>query len=268
DLAAGVMAEIRLRAQLAARERMQAQLVEATREAERANHAKSDFLNRMSHELRTPLNSIIGFANLILQRGGSRPASERTYIERIRDNGMHLLGLINEVLDIARVESGHLEITLGIVDVGALVRGVIAQLESRVAGTPVSLRAEVPEDMRAITSDEVRLRQVLINLVGNALKFTQEGSVTVRVTADAQGTPCTIAVVDTGIGIPAERLQAIFEPFEQADASTSVRFGGTGLGLAISRDLCRLMGCALHVESVVGRGSTFTIELPERPPRP
>jgi signal transduction histidine kinase len=122
--------------------------------------------------------------------------------------------------------------------------------------------------MRAITSDEVRLRQVLINLVGNALKFTQEGSVTVRVTADAQGTPCTIAVVDTGIGIPAERLQAIFEPFEQADASTSVRFGGTGLGLAISRDLCRLMGCALHVESVVGRGSTFTIELPERPPRP
>ena len=232
--------------------------------AEAASRAKSDFLARMSHELRTPLNSIIGFANVLRKnrQGTLRPA-EVNYLERVYANGTHLLGIINDILDLSKVEAGKVEVTVAPVDLGALVRETLAEL----AGEPhpgVALCAEVPPGA-TVETDAAKLKQVVINLVGNALKFTERGSVTVCVETDAAGQARAILVRDTGIGIPQDRRQAIFEAFEQAEATTARRYGGTGLGLAITRSLCALLGARLSVESDVGVGSTFRVAFAARP---
>jgi signal transduction histidine kinase len=234
--------------------------------AEEANRAKSGFLARMSHELRTPLNAVIGFTNVLLrnQHGRLEP-DEITYLGRISSNGRHLLGLINEVLDLAKIEAGHETVDLEPVSLGALVRDTVAELDVRATGASVRLQAFVSADLSEVVTDEAKLKQVLINLIGNAIKFTPPaGCVTVRVVCDSptRRAAC-IEVEDTGIGIPEGRLGAIFDAFAQADDQTSRRFGGTGLGLSISRKLCDLLGYDLLVHSEVGVGSTFTILLNE-----
>jgi signal transduction histidine kinase len=217
----------------------------------------------MSHELRTPLNAIIGFSNVLGKdkRGVLNPLETR-YVSRIGANATHLLSLINQVLDLAKIEAQHLEVTEGPLDVGALAASVAQQLEGQLDGRPVTLQTEIPEAVAIISTDAEKLRQVLINLVGNALKFTRKGSVTVRVVTDAKThVPTRVEVSDTGIGIPSDHLETIFGAFEQGGTGVAREFGGTGLGLAISRALCHALGFDLVVRSTVGVGSTFRVEL-------
>src|ERR1035438_2186731 len=240
---------------------------EAMRQARDAgggpSRTKSRFLAKMSHERRTPLNSVIGFASILLKNktGNLRP-SDLNFLERIQANGKHLLVLINEILDLSKIEARKIELQLAPVALDNLVRETIAQQEGLVRDRPVQLLADLPASVAVIQADADKLRQVIINLIGNALKFTERGSVTVRVvTNPADHQPVRIEVIDTGIGIPKEKLGVIFEAFQQADASTARKYGGTGLGLTISQALCQLMGCRIEVTSEVGCGSTFGVVL-------
>ena len=250
------------------------QAEEATRlakeEAEAANRAKTHFLANMSHELRTPLNSVIGFTNILLKNQEDNLNDKQiTFLERVLSNGRHLLQLINEVLDLAKVEAGRMELEIEEVDLDEMVRETLAQLEGQVRakkGDRVELRPEVPDGLETLETDRAKLKQVIINLVGNALKFTEDGEVAVIVEAGGNGNKArAIHVRDTGIGIPEDRLEAIFEAFQQADSSTSRKYGGTGLGLTISRSICQMLGYDMDVSSEVGEGSTFSILLgPDR----
>jgi signal transduction histidine kinase len=231
--------------------------------AEAASRAKSEFLAMMSHELRTPLNSVIGFSNVLLRnRGGNLRERDLLYLQRIRAGGQRLLSLINEVLDLSKIEAGRMRVERAPVAVGDLVEDTIASFEGQLRDRPVALEAEIPERLSPIMTDPAKLLQVLTNLIGNAIKFTERGRVLVLVHADpASRRPERIDVIDTGIGIPIERQQAIFDAFEQADSSTARQFGGTGLGLAVSKSLCDLMGYQLEVRSEVGAGSVFSVIL-------
>jgi PAS domain S-box-containing protein len=261
--AAGITGVAVFEKDVTARRRTQLALRMAKEEAEKANQAKSQFLASMSHELRTPLNSVIGFTNILLKnRSGNLVDQDLSFLERIIANGKHLLELINEVLDLAKIEAGRTELDVDTVQLSELVGDTLSQLEGQVREKDVALRARIPDGLGSIRTDPSKLKQVIINLVGNALKFTRQGEVAVEVQALEDGrTPSSISVRDTGIGIPPDRLQAIFEAFQQADKDTNREFGGTGLGLTISRSLCQLMGYDLRVESEVGKGSTFTILL-------
>jgi PAS domain S-box-containing protein len=232
--------------------------------AESANRTKSEFMTRMNHELRTPLTAIIGFSRVLLQgKEGSLPPGVQRYVERIRVNGMHLLSLINQILDVAKVEAGRMELDLDNVSVDALVRDTLAMLETTAEAKGLTVRGELPIRVTPIVTDEGKLRQILINLVGNAIKFTNEGEVCVRVATDpVTHRPLSITVEDTGIGIPHDRQRKVFDPFEQGDSSTRRQFGGTGLGLAIVRTFAGLIGARVSVESQVGRGTAFTVTLP------
>jgi PAS domain S-box-containing protein len=245
------------------RKRAEEAMRQARDAAEEASRTKSQFLANMSHELRTPLNSVIGFAGILLKNktGNLRP-TDLNFLDRIQANGKHLLVLINEILDLSKIEARKIELQLAPVALDDLVRETIAQQEGLVRDRPVQLLAELPATVAVIQADADKLRQVIINLIGNALKFTERGSVTVRVvTNPVDHQPVRIEVIDTGIGIPKEKLGVIFEAFQQADASTARKYGGTGLGLTISQALCQLMGCRIEVTSEVGRGSTFSVVL-------
>ena len=216
----------------------------------------------MSHELRTPLNAIIGFTNLLLKRlGASSCQQQQDYLTRVQTNGLHLLALINTLLDLARIEAGQESLTLEPVAVSSLVQDVMRQMEAQVPHE-VQFRADLPPVIALLQADSAKLKQVLINLVGNACKFTERGHVTVRVHAEP-GTcvPTCIEVVDTGVGIPPEQLATIFERFQQGDSRLARKYPGTGLGLAIVRALCDLMGYRVEVDTGVGRGSTFRVLL-------
>ena len=238
--------------------------------AESANRTKSEFMTRMNHELRTPLTAIIGFSRVLLQgKEGALSAGAQQYAERIRANGMHLLSLINQILDVAKVEAGRMELELEKVPLDALVKETLAMLESTAETKGITLRRELPAELKPLITDAGKLRQILINLVGNAIKFTSAGEVCVRVTADpVSGRPLSIAVSDTGIGIPPDRLRKVFEPFEQGDSSTRREFGGTGLGLSIVRTFAGLIGARIALDSEVGKGTTFTLWLPIAPTLP
>ena len=244
---------------------IQASLEQARDAANAASRAKSAFLASMSHELRTPLNSIIGFSQQVLKnRHGGLHQKDQLFLERVARNGMHLLSLINRILDLSKIEAGRFAMHPASTDIGALVRETVLLLEGElvpVGGSAPELRVIIPASLLPLETDGEQLRQVLINLVSNALRFTPEGSVTVAVEADATHRPTAVVVRDTGIGIPSERLDAIFEPFEQATVTTARDYGGTGLGLAISRSICTLLGATLEVTSTVGAGSEFRIQL-------
>jgi PAS domain S-box-containing protein len=232
--------------------------------AESANRMKSEFMTRMNHELRTPLTAIIGFSKVLLAgKEGPLTPNAHLYAERIRANGMHLLSLINQILDVAKVEAGRMELEMETVAVHLLVRDTIAMLESTAVAKGIALRGRVPDVVAPIVTDAGKLRQILINLIGNAIKFTNDGEVRVTVETDGDSNePVSISVRDTGIGIAPDRQQKVFEPFEQGDSSTRREFGGTGLGLSIVKTFAELIGAAIEVESELGKGTTFTVWLP------
>ena len=239
----------------------QAELQEALFSAQEANRSKSEFLASMSHELRTPLNSIIGFTSLLLKnRGGELRTRDLDFLGRVDRNGRHLLDLIDRLLDLSRIEAGRMELDFEPVVLGDLVRETLEELRPLADQKGLTLEADVPSDLVLVKTDRARLKQVLINLVGNGLKFTQIGGVAVRL-ARRTDQRVSIVVRDSGIGIPGERLAAVFEAFEQGEGGASRQFDGTGLGLAISRSLCQLLGFELLAESQLERGSTFTLVL-------
>ena len=230
---------------------------------ERANRLKSEFLASVSHELRTPMNAIIGYTKLMLDGlDGDLTEQQTADLERVVQAADNLLGLINGLLDLAKIEAGKMELNAEEVDIPLVIDDVIELMRAGADAKSLSIRAEVASTLPTAWADRARIRQVLVNLVANAVKFTEHGGVTIRATI-VDGW-ITIAVVDTGVGIPPEAQTYIFDEFRQVDASTTRRYGGTGLGLAISKRLIALHGGRIWVESTVGAGSTFLFTLPVR----
>jgi adenylate cyclase len=242
-----------------------AQLELARDEAMAATRAKSQFLTNMSHELRTPLNAIIGITEMLkeeAEEAGDEPRVEP--LDRIGHAGTHLLALINEILDLAKIEAGKLELHPEEVELRILMTELFKTAEPLAAKNNNRLEVEIAQDLGRMQTDSVRLRQVVLNMLSNACKFTRDGTVTLRASrlTEPGGDSVMISVQDTGIGMTEEQRGKLFQEFSQADSSTTRKFGGTGLGLAISRRLCRLMGGDISVQSEVGAGSTFTVLLP------
>ena len=240
-----------------------AQLRVLNAELEQASRAKSNFLASMSHELRTPMNAILGFTEMIRDGlYGEIPPEIQEPVSDIHTCGKQLLGLINNVLDLSKIEAGHMELALGEYVVEDIVSTVKLSLRSLAATKGLDLVTTVSPDLPLCVGDGKRITQCLMNLAGNALKFTREGRVEIR--AELEGENLLFAVADTGIGIPADQIDGIFEEFRQADATVSRDFGGTGLGLSITRKLVELHGGRIWVESVPGKGSTFFFSIPVR----
>jgi signal transduction histidine kinase len=234
--------------------------------ADRANRAKSIFLAKMSHELRTPLNAVIGYSEILLENAEAegRPADKIAELTRINTAGKHLLSLVTDVLDLSKIESNTIELKIELFEPRGLVDEVLATCRPLVAANGNTLRVICPDNLGTVSTDRTRLRQVVVNLLSNAAKFTKDGVVAVtlkRVRSQAADW-LEIQVRDNGIGIAPADLPKLFQNFGQAAPSTSSKYGGTGLGLALSQKLCALMGGGISVESEVGSGSSFTIRIP------
>ncbi len=239
------------------------ELLEARREAESANQAKSQFLANMSHELRTPLNAIIGYSEMLGEEAAD--AGQEDFIpdlEKISWAGRHLLALINDILDLSKIEAGKTEVVTERVDLHALIGEVEATVQPLMRSNQNELVVSLGEGTGWAVTDAVKVRQVLLNLLSNACKFTESGRITVRAEVDAGPDDVLVHVTDTGIGMTEAQLGRLFQAFSQAEATTSRKYGGTGLGLVISRRFCRMLGGDLSVESEPGVGSTFTARLP------
>jgi PAS domain S-box-containing protein len=242
------------------RKRAETALVQAKEDAEAANRAKSTFLATMSHEIRTPLNGVLGMAQAMAADELNEVQRER--LDVVRQSGETLLAILNDVLDLSKIEAGKLDLDEdGVFDISELARGAHGAFTAIAQGKGLTFALSVEADARGVyRGDSTRVRQILYNLVSNALKFTEAGEVSVSVSR-AEGM-LRLSVADTGIGIASDGLASLFEKFEQADASTTRRYGGTGLGLAICRELAELMGGTIAAESAPGRGTTFTVTLP------
>jgi signal transduction histidine kinase len=241
--------------------RLFSEIGEKSRQLEVASQHKSQFLANMSHELRTPLNAVLGYTELILDSVyGDVPEKARATLERIQSNGRHLLGLINDVLDLSKIEAGQLTLSLTHYSIQEMVSNVYTAVESLATSKNLALKVELPKDLPPAHGDERRLTQVLLNLVGNAIKFTDTGEVSIKAST-SDGT-FTVAVHDTGPGIAEKDRSKIFEEFQQADASITKQKGGTGLGLAIAKRIIEMHGGRLWVESELGHGSTFSFTVP------
>jgi signal transduction histidine kinase len=252
-------------------ERTRGELAEARDAAEAANRAKSVFLANTSHEVRTPLTAIIGYSEMMMEDLQGDEERMRPELERIGEAGQHLLGMINDILDISKIEAGRMELYLERFEVAALVRDVGAIIQPLAGRGGNRLEVDCPQNVGEMWADLTKVRQTLINLLSNACKFTERGVVSLRVererSADAaDGEWVVFRVRDTGIGMTAEQQGRLFQAFQQADASTTRKYGGTGLGLAISRHFSRMMGGDIEVASEFGRGSVFTLRLPAEVP--
>jgi GAF domain-containing protein/anti-sigma regulatory factor (Ser/Thr protein kinase) len=239
------------------------EIQDKSRQLEEASKHKSQFLANMSHELRTPLNAILGYTELIVDGVyGETPEKVQNALKRITTNGKHLLGLINDVLDLSKIEAGQLTLSLTDYSMKDVVHAVYGAVEPLAAEKKLSFKAEIAPDMPAGHGDERRLTQVLLNLVGNAIKFTDEGEVKIK--AAASDGHFSVAVVDTGPGISEDDQKKLFQEFQQADSSTTKKKGGTGLGLAISKKIVEMHGGSVRLESAPGQGSTFSFTVPLR----
>ncbi len=244
-------------------------LITAMREAERANRAKSQFLANMSHELRTPLNAIIGYSEMLLEEASEAGRSDLVGdLRRINGAGQHLLGLINDVLDLSKIEAGKMEVTPENFVVSSVIDDVVATIQHIVEDRSNRLTVDVAPDLQPMYSDQLKVRQILFNILTNAAKFTHEGQIrfTVRPVKEPDGTWIEFITTDTGIGMTQEQIDKVFGEFLQADSSTTREYGGTGLGLAISRRMARMLGGDISVTSALGEGSTFIVRLPARMP--
>jgi len=243
------------------RKRVEGELRQARATAEAATQAKSVFLANMSHELRTPMNAIIGFTRLVMRRSQDvLPQRQYENLEKILLSAEHLLTLINDILDLSKIEAGRMEVHPVSFQLEALVDVCLHTLEPMVQSERIRLVQAIDAGLPLWTTDQDKVQQILMNLLSNAVKFTTAGTITI--TARHDDGEITVAVTDTGIGIPAAALEHIFEEFRQVDSSTTRQYGGTGLGLSISRRLAQLLGGDITVQSAVGVGSTFTVTLP------
>ena len=234
-------------------------------ELEQASALKSQFLANMSHEFRTPLNAILGYTHMLLNGvSGQVTEPQRKSLSRIDSNSRHLLALINDILDITRIEAGRMPLNVTTFAVGDLLREVITELEPIIRRSNLAVTSKIRAPLPSLRSDRQKVKQIVLNLLSNALKFTPAGSVTITATYDGRAKQVAIAVRDTGIGIAPPDQAKVFEDFRQLDSSPARGYGGTGLGLSICRRLSQMLGGTIDLVSAPGDGSTFTLRLPAR----